>query len=116
MQLENFIKETLVSIIKGVAGASAEIKDIAQIDDDEFFRIDDFGENAEGNRYVDFDVAITATNENSMKGGAKASISVVGGSIDGEKRIATENISRVKFKVLYRGSTSGSLKKKYKLR
>lgn len=88
MNLENFIKQTLVAIKKGVIGANKEFSDqnsylIYAKDRDESM--------------VNFDVAVTVASEGGVSGGV--GINVVGINIGGEKnnKNTQEAVSRIKF-------------------
>lgn len=92
MNLQDFIKETLVEIMQGVRDAQQEI-----------------GANTSGEpatvtgtivgsnvlQQVDFDVAVTTTSESG--GGAKVSVLGIGAGMDGKS--STEAVSRIKFSV-----------------
>lgn len=103
MELEEFIKKTLVSIYRGIHGANKEvlklIDDTSGSDTRPRFLIDAHNRNnKEG--YISFDVAVTVSSEIAKAGGA--GIRVAGISLGGEKTDTgiQEHISRIKFNIL----------------
>ncbi|MFA6042304.1 MAG: trypco2 family protein [Patescibacteria group bacterium] len=87
MQLKDFITYTLTSIAQGVDEANKYTG--------QQFQIVRTGKES----YVDFDVAVTSTKE--KKGKAGIVVWVVGAG--GERNRKTQQVSRIKFKVNYRG-------------
>ncbi|RRN75990.1 hypothetical protein [Agrobacterium deltaense] len=106
MELKNFIRETLVNIATGIQEAKLETSDFWAINPGSLN-----GERVIERSYIDFDVAITVSesveNQKEGKGGVKAEISVLGSKISGDVgrslgtavQQASENVSRVSFKV-----------------
>ncbi len=102
MELDTFIRDTLIQIQKGVKEANiaiAENEGKAVRTNGEMQYMVNANRNSEKDGGISFDVAVTVTSEKTSGGGGK--VSVVGISIGGEKaKTATEqNISRIKFKV-----------------
>lgn len=94
MELQEFIKETLVAIHRGVKAANDEIP---SDDGRKYYLIMAGG--SEKDRLIEFDVALTASNEKGSKAGA--GINVVSVSLGGSKQstISQSTVSRVKFTV-----------------
>ena len=85
MKLENFVKQTLVDIMNGVAGAKKEaILSVAPGFMD--------GERIHGEpQYVTFETAVTVTKE----GGASIEVLAIG--LDGN--VSSEHVNKISFKV-----------------
>jgi hypothetical protein len=102
MELDTFIKETLMGIQKGIKEANIAIaeKEGTDVRTNGAMQYQ-MEQNRAGGKDggVVFDVAVTITSEKSTEGAGK--ISVVGLSLGGEKNAtATEqNVSRIKFKI-----------------
>jgi hypothetical protein len=106
MDLKEFVSETLISIISGVADAQEKAKEHgAYVNPGGLMRtIKNISDNAiwdnTTNNYaqqVSFDVAVTA--EDSATGGAKVKVlsGILGGDIGGEKANKNVIVSRVQF-------------------
>ena len=95
MELKEFVKNTLLSIAKGVSEASKEWKEGGGN-----FQIEDRGGKIDA-RYINFDVAVTTSSEKSAKVEGDAKIYVVSGGVEGEISHAIQNVSRVSFKVFF---------------
>jgi len=102
MELQEFIKNTLVSIKNGVheanlAFAKQEGKTLGQ-DFSALFVVDSSRD--KGQNYISFDVAVTVSEESKKSGGGKLNIQVasLGGEIGDVK--SQEHISRIKFHVI----------------
>lgn len=102
MELEEFIKITLVSIKKGVTEANKDInlsegKTMGK-DGHMYFSITrNNHENKEG--FIAFDIALTVSKESKTSGGAKIKIAVAGLGGDISDLSSQENITRVKFHI-----------------
>ncbi|KKU11764.1 MAG: hypothetical protein UX17_C0068G0008 [Parcubacteria group bacterium GW2011_GWC2_45_7] len=99
MDLENFIKETLVAIKKGVVGANKEFETSVR---NSFLM---YSKSADESM-INFDVALTVSSEGGVSGGA--GIKVAGVNIGGEKnnKNSQEAVSRIKFCVQVGNMTS----------
>lgn len=104
MNLEEFISDTLTQIIKGVKKADDEAKTIGGggrvnppvMDPGNKTRTALFGNPYQTTDMVEFDIALTVSNE--ATGGGKVSLVHIA-SIRGEASSTNTSISRVKFKV-----------------
>jgi hypothetical protein len=102
MNLEDFIRDSLVQITNAVGQAHADNNLIApygvRLNVDKHTGIK--GPGGMPIHIVDFDIAVTASRDSSVAGGAKGGIiSVVTGSIDSSIASKNESISRLKFSV-----------------
>jgi len=102
MELQEFIKNTLVSIKNGVHDANLEFakqegKTLGQ-DFSALFVVDSSRD--KGQNYISFDVAITVSEKSKKSGGGKLNIQVasLGGEAGDIK--SQEHISRIKFHVI----------------
>src|SRR3989338_946769 len=102
MELQEFIKNTLVSIKNGVHDANLEFakqegKTLGQ-DFSALFVVDSSRD--KGQNYISFDVAVTISEGSKKSGGGKLNIKVasLGGEIGDVK--SQEHISRIKFHVI----------------
>ena len=103
MELQEFIKNTLVSIKNGVHEANVEFaKQEGKILGNDFASIFVLEPNQreKGQGYITFDLAVTVSQESKTTGGAGIKIAVVqlGGEVDDIK--SQESISRIKFHVI----------------
>lgn len=96
MKLQDFIKNTLVSISMGIYDANKEIAD-AKIGVTGF-DISSYGGKPE-NKFVTFDVAVTTSTEVRGKATGSGDIIVANLGLEGGGKRGTEHISRVTFKV-----------------
>jgi ethanolamine utilization microcompartment shell protein EutL len=103
MKLDQFISQTLISVVEGISKANKEVfenKKLSQHSDP--FSIGVFGEKQDDAAYINFDIAVTVASEVAadVKGGGD----IVIASLDTSAEISrkNENVSRVKFKILYR--------------
>lgn len=103
MELEEFIKTTLVNIKNGIRGANLEIakkegkelgKDIAAMFVMEAHNRD------KGQGYITFDVAVTVSQEKTKSGGGGLRIAVanLGGGVGDVK--SQEHVSHIKFHII----------------
>ena len=109
MDLEQFVQQSLVQIVRGVQAANKELKGAADNTKPNPFILSYSGGDNPKSPHVTFDVAITSKSERKSGGGASAKIWVVearGGLVD---RHAHETVSRVQFSVVvaeYQGAPS----------
>lgn len=96
MDLEKFIKETLVGIRNGVIGANSEITKNGGSGSKHFSVGPLVGEKQNA---ITFDIAVTVSNQSKKKGGASLKVADIGfgGKLSGESK--DEHISRIKFSV-----------------
>ncbi|NDF12506.1 MAG: hypothetical protein EB060_06830 [Proteobacteria bacterium] len=97
LEIKNFISETIIGITEGIAEASKHISTTAPE-----YKVNIPGVSISYDMNlcnVDFDIAVTASDE--LSAGAGAKISVVGIKVGGDAESATKNssISRIKFTV-----------------
>ena len=99
MELQEFIKETLVQIINGVKDAQEETKDtIAKIVP--FSGAFDHVKQGFGStRLITFDVAVTATEEKTKKAGIGIMVAPLNLGVGGKKETQNAVVSRIKFDV-----------------
>jgi len=100
MDLENFIKETLISIKKGLVAANNECKAIGN--KNLGHHIGDFQMGGPGdvkNNHIKFDIAVSATEEKAGSKGGGIKIKVV--DISGEKnnKSTDQMASRIQFEI-----------------
>lgn len=100
MNLENFIKHTLVEILNGIKTANNEIVGDNPTPETKKPFLLCPGSSSEHGSGIDFDVAITAKSEGKGKAGAKVRLAVVEAELGGDGGIFRESVSRVKFKVM----------------
>ncbi len=96
MDIETFVRETLVGIKNGVRSANSEIRKNGKIDSDHF-HIMPF-ESKDQNVIV-FDIAVTVSNKKGKKGTGGIKIAGIGfgGGLEGE--VKNEYVSRIKFSI-----------------
>lgn len=99
MDIETFVKESLVAIAAGVKGANAALNEGAT--DKHTYFIMNQATDAPGNRPTtfDFDLAVTATKEGAGGGGGKINLAIAEVSLDGKAKLTQESVSRIKFSV-----------------
>ncbi len=102
MELQEFIKNTLVGIKNGVNDANKEFakqegKELGK-DFSALFVLEGLNRGKEG--YVSFDVAVTVNSENIKSGGGGINVAALnlGGKVDSS--LSQEHISRIKFNIL----------------
>lgn len=93
MDLENFIVQTLIAIRAGVRKANDEIV-AKNLNSEHPFHLGQIGKDV-----IEFDVAVSAENDNSKKAGGGLMISVLNLGGDTENRLKNANASRIKFKI-----------------
>ncbi len=102
MDLESFIKETLVQISKGVSAANEQLSP-ERIKDDgselpKLFLLPP-GTRQDQGHGVHFDVAITTQTTDEGGGGLKMRLAVVDADLGGKLTSAHESVSRIQFSV-----------------
>ncbi len=103
MELEEFIKTTLVNIKNGITEANktlaeAEGKSMDK-DGHAYFVMEPFNrDKKEG--FIVFDVAVTIGQESKASGGAKIKIAVAGLGGEMSDALTQEHVSRIKFHIL----------------
>ncbi|NOQ67909.1 hypothetical protein GQ568_00530 [Patescibacteria group bacterium] len=93
MELQEFIKHSLTSIVNGIKNANKSLDSDDGIDRTFSMPTGDAKDS------VIFDIAVTASSESekSKGGGLKISVVDFGGKID--KKTTSENVSRIKFQI-----------------
>jgi hypothetical protein len=105
MELKDFIKETLVEIIRGVSEAQSDILETGAYIHPMINRTNDkyAVANYGGRVYtiydVDFDIAVTASDSSGSKGGIGVFLGSVGIGAKGESNESNVTQNRIKFKV-----------------
>ena len=106
MELEDFIKKSLVQIITAVKSAQSDIADSGGAINPtglQFWPKQLTGEkfSSDGNitQNVQFDVAVTAVEGKGTKGGIGVFVGAVGLGSQGESNVSTQAASRIKFTV-----------------
>lgn len=96
MELREFIKTSLVDIIRGIQDGLEEIRDdqdalgaVNPVMKSQVFRTEK----------VEFDIAVTASSEDSKGGKAGISVYGLGAGAEGKKTKADSTVSRLKFNV-----------------
>lgn len=102
MDLESFIKETLVQISKGVSAANEQLTPERKKEDGKelpkLFLLPP-GSKKEQGHGVHFDVAITTQSAEGRSGGAKVRLAVVDAELGGKLGSSHESVSRIQFSV-----------------
>lgn len=106
MELEDFIKKSLVQIVTAVKTAQKEIEDSGgainptgltfwpkQLTGEKFTDDGNITQN------VHFDVAVTAVENKEIKGGIGVFVGAVGIGSQGESNVSTQAASRIKFTI-----------------
>lgn len=100
MELDEFIKQTLIKVIKGVNEAE---KDSSHNQKIYFGSSWSQGRNQGIGEFIDFDIALSAyeSKEKDNKGGIAVAVSNIfaGASREKKEQESTENLHRIKFKV-----------------
>jgi hypothetical protein len=95
MDIETFVKESLVAIALGVKEANNAMHALAPDEERRTYFILQRGSSAP----VSFDVAVAATKEGGGGLAGKLNIAVAEVSLDGKGKMTQENVSRIKFEV-----------------
>lgn len=102
MDLDSFIKETLIQIAKGIKAANEELADDRKkpdgSDPPKLFLLSPGNKQEQGNG-VHFDVAVTSEKAGEGKGGAKFKLAVVEAELGGGNKTSEQTVSRIKFSV-----------------
>ena len=102
MELDAFIKETLVQISSGIEQANQELAP-GRVKEDgtplpKLYLLPPGALKEQGNG-VHFDVAITSRMEDEGKGGAKVKLAVVEADLGGKIKTSEQAVSRIQFSV-----------------
>jgi len=104
MKLDQFITQTLISIVSGIKNADKEAheKQLSTYTKGTF-EMSNFGGETKDGKYINFDVAVTTSSK--IAADVQGSGDIIIASLDGnvEAKHSQENISRIKFKILYNG-------------
>lgn len=92
IQLREFIKTVLLDITSGINDANHSSTTPTH-NPVRFYILS-------GKNYVDFDIAVTASNESSSSADAKIGISVLGAAGEIQAKTGNETASRIKFQVM----------------
>ena len=99
MNLHQFVKETLVQIVKGIEDANQSL-DPDKPKPDQAFLLAYSGGEPQRSPHTEFDVAVTTQLEATGQAEGKAQLIVAAIALDGSGSVSRENTSRVKFSVL----------------
>jgi hypothetical protein len=111
MNLQDFIKETLVQIARGIEGAAAELQGSkaivnprnvqtrTDVDTDVYGFLDTHEKFYKAVQKVEFDVAVTASTGTATKGGIGIMVGTIGLGSQGKSESQDSSISRIKFLV-----------------
>lgn len=109
MKLGDFVRETIVEIVRGVSEADAQVKSLAGIvnppprGSQGLSHIGSDPSSPEGGvrrlETVTFDVAVTVSSETGTRGGIAVVAGFLGAASEGRSSKGLENVSRVKFGV-----------------
>jgi hypothetical protein len=102
MELQEFVTQTLLQIVRGISDANNVLEPERKKPDGtplpKLFLLPP-GVKQDGGHGIHFDVAVTARNESDKGAGAKASLSVVQFDVGGKQVATTEQVSRINFSV-----------------
>ena len=98
MQIETFVRESLVAIAKGISNANQELN--AAVNPPSSTKRTSFilGANRLAET-IDFDLAVSATKEGAGGASAKGHIAVVSVELGGTGKVTHQDVSRIKFSV-----------------
>jgi hypothetical protein len=99
MNLHEFVKETLVQIVRGIQDANASL-DPDEPKANQAFLLEYSGGEPQTGPHIEFDVAVTTQLEATGQAEGKAQLLVATIALDGSGSVSRENTSRVKFSVL----------------
>jgi hypothetical protein len=111
MNLQDFIKETLVQIARGIEGAAGELKGTkaivnprnvqtrTDVDSDVYGFLDTREKFYKAVQKIEFDVAVTASTGTATKGGIGIMVGAIGLGSQGKSESQDSSISRIKFLV-----------------
>ena len=102
MELEDFIKETLVQISNGIQNANEKLKPSRVKEDGselpKLFLLSP-GTKQEQGHGIHFDVAITTQTTDEGKGGVKVKLAVFEADLGGKLQSSDQTVSRIQFSV-----------------
>ncbi len=102
MELETFIKETLVQISKGIKSANDELAPSRKKDDGtdlpKLFLLSP-GKKQDLGSGVHFDVAITTKTNDEGSGGAKVKLAIFEADLGGKLKSSEQAVSRIQFSI-----------------
>lgn len=101
MELDEFVKNTLLSVRNGIRNANKELLDLKLIENvGDGFALDNHDGKVEG--FISFDVAVTVSGKKLKEGGGGIRIAAIslGGKIS--KDTMHEHVSRIKFHIMPR--------------
>jgi hypothetical protein len=102
MELEDFIKETLVQISNGIQNANEKLKPLRVKEDGselpKLFLLSPGRKQEQGNG-VHFDVAITTKTTDEGQAGAKVRLTVFEADLGGKLQSSDQTVSRIQFSV-----------------
>lgn len=94
MELSEFITKTLTDITHGIRGANKEL--FSGRNGSSF----SFSPNSEGLDRVNFDIAVTVTDDSKGGGGAKINVmQIISAGVDHTRASSTESVSRIQFSI-----------------
>jgi hypothetical protein len=111
MNLQDFIKEALVQIARGIEGAAAELKDSKAVVNprnvqtlevphgDIYGFVDTETKFLKAVQKVEFDVAVSASTGSATKGGIGIMVGAIGLGSQGKSESRDSSVSRIKFQV-----------------
>jgi hypothetical protein len=106
MELEEFVKSTLVEVVRGVTSAQEEMRGSgARVNphmraiskEHSIGQPEGFG--GQHVDYMNFDIAVTVQSEQEAKGGGGIKVMGLGVGVDASTGSSTSNVSRISFKV-----------------
>lgn len=104
MELKDFIEQSISDIIGAVKNLKEKYNNCSQVFIDN--ETNPIAPNypqlniaTQKNRAIEFDIAVTTSENGSAKASGKVGIKVLGGSLDGELQSKQENLSRIKFSI-----------------
>ena len=95
MDLETFVRESLIGLARGVRAANVEMNEGADRKHTYFM----LWRPLKDASTVEFDVAVTASKEGATGASGRINVVVPDLDLDGKGKFSTENASRVKFSV-----------------
>lgn len=94
MELKDFIEQSVSEIVEATQNLKQKYnKDNSSIAPRFSANINDVLHN------INFDIAVTTSENGTAKAGSKIGISVLGANVNGEKGFTNENCSRIKFSI-----------------
>lgn len=99
MELKDFIENAVSDIIDATQGLKNKYNDKNAMEYDQPIAPNKDHSFKNNQHTIDFDIAVTTSENGNAKAGSKIGISVLGANIGGEKGYTNENSSRIKFSV-----------------